>query len=185
MSNIDIDDLIMDDGDVVVKKLDVVSNDNDKKSGLDEKPQGNATDGEHPSDGESDAEDEVAGGDDEFENEDGTVFTFNEPIRGEHEIVVIKPENRITSELMTKEEMTEAISIRIRQLEEEYITFLPDGHGLTTPADIAKREMNLRLSPLILRRRISTLIDPETRKTTEYYEYWPVREMEKRFVYNV
>lgn len=134
-----------------------------------------------------DADEDIIGvthlSDDENE-EDEAVFTFKEPIRGEREIVVIKNDNRITSDLMTKEEMTEAISERVRQLEKESLSFIDVGE-LSDPVSIAKKEMNMKKCPLILRRKIGSIMNNTTGKLIEYYEYWDVNEMEHRIIYDV
>jgi hypothetical protein len=104
------------------------------------------------------------------------VHKEKEPIRKDYKIIVVKKENRITSDLMSAEEMTEAISERIRQLEKESIAFV-DVSDLSDPASIAKREIMQRKCPLILRRCIGYTLD-ENGTQTSYYEYWDVNEMQ-------
>jgi len=150
----------------------------------------------------------------EDEEEDETVFNdliennenndeikveelYNEPIRSERIIIISKPENRITSDFMTKQEYTEALSTRIMQLEQEQIAFV-DISDLSNPVDIAKREIAMKKCPLILRRHLgSKIVDVDEdenitlsnfrkkiikpaktiRRTIDYYEYWEVNEL--------
>lgn len=111
------------------------------------------------------------------EIDENVAFTYKEPIRGEYEIIVIARENRITSDLMSKEELTEAVSERVKQLEKESIAFV-DISDLSDPVSIAKREISQRKCPLVLRRCIGYKLNRETGKQTYYYEYWDVNEMD-------
>lgn len=129
-----------------------------------------------------DAEDDIEEELEEEIIEQGTKFTYKEPIRGEYEIIVISNENRITSDMMSKEELTEAISERIKQLEKESISFV-DISDLSDPASIAKREISQKKCPLILRRSIGNILNMETGKQTMYYEYWDVNEMKHYCTY--
>lgn len=98
--------------------------------------------------------------------------------------VVIAPEKRRTSNIMSLTEMTEAVSIRAEQISKNPITLLKDIEDLSDPIDIAKREIDHKLCPLILRRVIGTTIDPFG-VITEHIEYWDVNKMAKSIVYGV
>lgn len=91
----------------------------------------------------------------------------------------------MTSDFMTKQEITEAINERILQLELENISFV-DTSDLNDPASIAKRELNMKKCPLILRRMVGSKVVEENglKKVIDYYEYWDVNEMEKSVVFS-
>lgn len=153
---------------------------------------------------EDDEEEDETVFDDLVENNDGETNDeikveelYNEPIRTERIIIISKPENRITSDFMTKQEYTEALSTRIMQLEQEQIAFV-DISDLSNPVDIAKREIAMKKCPLILRRHLgSKIVDVDEednisltnfrkktikpvktiRRTIDYYEYWEVNEL--------
>lgn len=72
-----------------------------------------------------------------------------------HKIIRVLPKDeRITSHIMTLEEITEAIGIRASQIENGMIPLVEVGN-LTSPIEIAKKELLERESPLILERAIS------------------------------
>jgi DNA-directed RNA polymerase subunit K/omega len=83
-----------------------------------------------------------------------------------NEIVYRLPEDRITSEVMTKFELCEVISIRARQLELGQKIFT-DASNLTDPLDIAKKEISDKKCPLCIVRMI----------TDKVAEKWQVNEM--------
>lgn len=74
--------------------------------------------------------------------------------RGHKIIRVIPNDERMTSHIMTIEEITEAIGIRASQIENGMIP-LVDIDNLNNPIDIAKKELLERESPLILERAIA------------------------------
>ncbi len=73
-------------------------------------------------------------------------------------IVEILPERRKTSNMLTRFEMTEIISVRTQQISEGSAHFINIENEalakLTDPRDIAELEFNLRRCPLRLRRKI-------------------------------
>ncbi len=69
-------------------------------------------------------------------------------------VKIVKPDNRITSEMMTQAEMTGAICYRAEQMEKNATCFT-DVDGLTNPILRAVKELNDHKSPLILRRFIN------------------------------
>lgn len=98
--------------------------------------------------------------------------------------VVIAPEKRRTSEVLTLFEMTEITSIRGQQISQNPLTLLKDIGDLSDPVDIAKREIDQGVCPLVLRRVIGTMASSDG-VITEYVEYWDVNKMAKSVVYGV
>lgn len=82
------------------------------------------------------------------------------------EIVYVLPEDRITSEVMTKFEYCEVISIRAKQIENGASSFTDIG-DLTDPIEIAKKEIADKKCPLDIIRM----------KTDKIAERWHVNEM--------
>lgn len=90
------------------------------------------------------------------------------------EIIIIKPEERRTSSTMSRYEMTEHVSIRATQIS-QYNNCMVDITGLDDPVKMAKRELMMRMSPLVLRRHVGdALLNGEM---CSYYEYWSPNEM--------
>lgn len=87
------------------------------------------------------------------------------------EIVIVKPENRQTSNVMSKFEMTNCISIRTMQIA-QFNNCMVDITGLDRPDLMAKRELMMRKCPLTLRRRVGKLRNKKTGEWEQYYEYW-------------
>lgn len=83
------------------------------------------------------------------------------------EIVYKLPEDRITSEVMTKFELTEVISIRAKQIENDISVIFVDVENLTDPIEIAKKEIIEKKCPLSIVRMI----------TDKIAEKWHVNEM--------
>lgn len=89
-----------------------------------------------------------------------------------HRVIHIIPDNeRTTSHILQHFEKTEAIGIRISQIEDGSPVFT-DVTGLTSPIDMAHKEFNDGKNPLILQR--------EVRRTEfeSWVELWKVREMD-------
>lgn len=82
------------------------------------------------------------------------------------EIIYRKPEDRVTSEVMTKFELCEIVSIRAKQLEQGKTVFTDVG-DLTDPLAIAKKEIIDKKCPLSIVRMI----------TDRIAEKWQVNEM--------
>jgi len=85
---------------------------------------------------------------------------------------IIPDELRISSEVISLYEMTEAIGIRAAQIENGAQIFV-DYSGLMNNRDIAKKEFFERKSPLIVRR----LMHSDDKNNIHYYEYWKINEM--------
>ena len=94
------------------------------------------------------------------------------------EIIVVKNEDRITSHMLSKTEITEAVSIRCAQIQKNPVVFV-DIDGITDPIVMAKKEINERKCPLVLRRFIGRY------KSNDYYEYWDINEMTRPFIYEL
>lgn len=73
------------------------------------------------------------------------------------EIVYRRPEDRVTSEVMSKFEYTEAISIRAQQLQKGGKPFTDVGE-LTDPLEIAEKEIKDKRCPLDVVRMITDKI---------------------------
>ncbi len=92
-------------------------------------------------------------------------------------IIVVRPEDRLTSHVLNRNEMTELISIRTRQIMKYNNCFSKDAQELSDAREMAELEMRQRLCPLILRRKIGEIRCPRTKKLTEYYEFWDPKQM--------
>lgn len=92
------------------------------------------------------------------------------------EIIVLRPENRRTTHICTKYEMTEIISIRATQIS-QHNNCMVDITGLDDPIKMAKRELMLRKCPLTIRRHVGDMRDKTTGELKSYYEYWSPNEM--------
>jgi DNA-directed RNA polymerase subunit K/omega len=86
-------------------------------------------------------------------------------------VIVVKPEKRKTSHIMSLFEMTEYISIRATQIS-QYNNCMVDTTGLTDPIDMAKRELMMRKCPLVLRRHVGYRKNKLTGVAESYFEYW-------------
>jgi DNA-directed RNA polymerase subunit K/omega len=98
------------------------------------------------------------------------------------EIIVIKPENRRTSHILSKFEMTEIVSIRATQIG-QHNNCLVDITGLDDPIKMAKRELMARKSPLIVRRHVGDLLNKEKGIVESFYEFWSPNEMQFSVTY--
>jgi DNA-directed RNA polymerase I, II, and III subunit RPABC2 len=85
-------------------------------------------------------------------------------------IIYVRPEERIMSEVMTKFEYTEIISIRAKQLEDHDQAFTDIG-DLSDPLDMAKKEIADKRCPL------SIVRERTTEGGVTIAELWHVNEM--------
>lgn len=83
------------------------------------------------------------------------------------EIVYRRPEDRTTSEVMTRFELCEVVSIRAKQLENGYKKIFTDVGEFTNPIDIARKEILDKKCPLSIVRML----------TDKVGEKWQVNEM--------
>ena len=86
-------------------------------------------------------------------------------------VIIVPDEDRITSNVMTKAEITRAIAIRAEHMT-RYPSAFTDVRGLTQAKDIAQKELYDHRSPLVLRRTVG-----RTATGARIVEKWKVREM--------
>lgn len=98
--------------------------------------------------------------------------------------IVVPPEKRITSNIITKTEMTELTSIRASQIS-KHPKVMTDVEGLTDPIRMAKKEFNDRKTPLILERSLGSKTDEKAGEILVYVEYWDPKTMGRPFVYDI
>lgn len=91
-------------------------------------------------------------------------------------VIVVRPEDRRTPNVMSKYEMTEATTIRAAQIA-TYNNCFVDTTGLSDPIDMAQHELMMRRNPLILVRPVQTIKNPITGETEQWVEHWFPREM--------
>lgn len=108
--------------------------------------------------------------------------TVEAPIAITKEVVVVKPENRRTSSVMTAFEMAECNSFRGTDIARNN-NCLVDTTGLTDYMDMAKRELMMRMCPLTLRRFVGERIRDGI--VEEVYEWWSPNEMTFAVTYPV
>lgn len=77
------------------------------------------------------------------------------------------PDNRITSEIMTSFEYTQAVSMRARQIELGGPVYASGCQNITNPIIIAEREIEQKKCPLSIIRMITDVIA----------EKWDINEM--------
>jgi DNA-directed RNA polymerase I, II, and III subunit RPABC2 len=82
------------------------------------------------------------------------------------ELFFLRPEQRITSEIITKFELCRVISIRAKQIEKDNIVFT-DVSGLSDPIKMAEKEVYDRKCPLSIIRKLNENIA----------EKWDINEM--------
>lgn len=82
------------------------------------------------------------------------------------EIIILSPENRITSDHLTLFECGEILSIRAEQIRQSGLTFIPETE-VSDFIELARRELLARKCPLKVRRAI----------TDNIYEDIPVNDM--------
>jgi DNA-directed RNA polymerase subunit K/omega len=93
---------------------------------------------------------------------------YPEEDAGDKEEIVIKEENRITSDVLSKYEIVELISIRATQISKGDHPFV-DVVGLRDPISMAKKELYDNRCPLLVKRHIGN----------NMYEYWNPNNMSK------
>lgn len=94
------------------------------------------------------------------------------------DVMRVPNEKRITSDIMSQAEMTEAISIRCSQIAQNAVIMVDiTGMSVDDPIVIAKMEISARRCPLILRRVIYRLSDRKTGAVTDVVEDWDINEM--------
>lgn len=131
-------------------------------------------DGDDGEDGDDDINDNVSiNSDDEYGGDDGIdeeeidleEDVYNEDTEFEY---IVKEEDRITSDALSKYEMVELISIRATQISKGDIPFT-NIDNLRDPILMSKKELYDNRCPLMVKRHIGNNI----------YEYWNPNEMSK------
>lgn len=94
------------------------------------------------------------------------------------DVLRVADDLRVTSDIMSQAEMTEAISIRCSQIAQNAVIMVDiTGQAVDDPITIAKMELAARRCPLVLRRIIYRMIDRKTGAVTDVVEDWDVNEM--------
>ena len=93
---------------------------------------------------------------------------YPEEDAGNKEEIVVKEEDRITSDVLSKYEMVELISIRATQISKGDHPFV-EVNGLRDPISMAKKELYENRCPLLVKRHIGN----------NMYEYWNPNNMSK------
>jgi DNA-directed RNA polymerase subunit K/omega len=138
---------------------------------------------------ESDSSQDEAASESESEQSDDEVDVVDEKIDlskisdYNKEIVAVKPENHCTSNILSRYEMAEIISIRATQIS-QHNNCCVDITGLDNPTDMAKRELMMRMNPLVLRRHVGDLKNAKTGNVESYYEMKNPNEMQFSVTYN-
>lgn len=87
----------------------------------------------------------------EADDEENPIDTIITDAKREAHVILVPPEERRTSNVLTKTEMAFVISMRARQIETSGTTFVEIG-DLNDPGKIAAKELYERRCPLLLRR---------------------------------
>lgn len=90
---------------------------------------------------------------------------------GTRRVFVVADEKRLTSNFMTKAEVTRAIALRAEQITKNPSAYTETGE-LTHAGEIARKELYDHRSPLVLRRQVG-----QTPAGEPIIEKWKVREM--------
>jgi len=90
------------------------------------------------------------------------------------DVIVIKPEDRRTSHVLSKFEITSIISTRATQIAKYNNPMIAIGN-LDDPAKIARAELEQRKVPLVLRRQVGEV--KAGKKVIKYFELWNPNEM--------
>lgn len=135
----------------------------------------------------SDAEDKLAESEDEEYvqevEEEEEKFDMKAASSYNTEEIIIKPDERLTSHILSKYEMTEIISIRATQIS-QYNNCMVPIDDLDDPIKQAKRELMARKCPLILVRPVGERKNKETEECESYVEHWNPNQMCFAMVYN-
>jgi DNA-directed RNA polymerase subunit K/omega len=89
----------------------------------------------------------------------------------DRELFFMRPENRITSEFITKYEFARVVSIRAKQIERDNLVFTTIPPNITDPIAMAVQEIRDKKCPLSVVRKIGLNLA----------EKWDVNEMAVRF----
>jgi DNA-directed RNA polymerase subunit K/omega len=108
---------------------------------------------------------------DDIESDDETLeIGAPEPLECIREVLVVSAADRITSDIMSLFEFTEALSIRTAQIA-KFNNPMVDPGGLRDPRQIAIRELMARKTPYVLRRPVGyRVVDGVTRELVEDWD---------------
>ena len=112
----------------------------------------------------------------ELEEEEEEELDISQVSSFNKEIIIVKPENRKTSNVLSKFEITEIVSIRAVQIS-QFNNCMVDITGLDDPILMAKREIMKRACPILVRRHVGDLKNPVTGILESFYEIWSPNEM--------
>lgn len=110
------------------------------------------------------------------ESEDVEELEEAPPVIVPKRAIIVAPENRRTSNIMSVYEMTENVSIRATLIE-KYADCFVDVSDLDEPIAMARRELMMRMSPLKLERCVGSRTK-EDGSVVVYYEVWNPNEMQ-------
>lgn len=117
---------------------------------------------------EVDMDDGDEGDGDDGDGDDGDVEYYPEEDGGEMEEIIVAMEDRITSDILSKYEIVELISIRATQISKGDKPFT-DVESLRDPIAMAKKELYDNRCPLLVKRGVGN----------NMYEYWNPNYMSK------
>lgn len=98
-----------------------------------------------------------------------------EPVARVNKEIIVKPENRRTTNMMSVYEMTECISIRTEQIAQHNDCFVSCA-DLDDPQKMAERELMAHKCPLRIRRFVGERVLPDG-SIANCYEDWSVTEL--------
>lgn len=114
-------------------------------------------------------EEENEENEEEEENEDEEIITYNETIDNDSVVqIIVKEENKLTSESLSKFEIMNLIGVRATQISNGSSVFV-DVSDLTDPVEMAKKEILNNKCPLLIKRFVGN----------NKYEIWNPNEMFK------
>jgi len=91
------------------------------------------------------------------------------------EIVVVRPENRLTSNILSSFETTDIISIRATQIA-QFNNCMIETVGIDDPIKMAEMELMARKCPLVLVREVGSVRQPNG-QVQQYVEHWSPNHM--------
>lgn len=158
----DIDDVIGDIDGIIGNDEDVPENNSDIDDDVSEISDMDETDTDILTDAEYDEE----------ELDDAYIFIPNN-IKFDRSIhKIVKNEDRITSEKLTKYELAEITGIRAEHISRNNITFYKSDVELTNPINMARQELNENRTPMRILRHVGQ----------NYYEIWDPNKMVKEIL---
>lgn len=100
------------------------------------------------------------------------------------EVVVVRPENCMTTDILSEFEQTEIVSIRASQIA-KYKNCFVDVSDLDDPVKMAKRELMMRKCPLQLKRPVGEIRDKKSGELKAFVEYRDPNQMQFSIIYKV